>query len=155
MHFFNPALVMKLVEIVQGEHVSETTAATVMDVARRMGKIPVLLRREIYGFLVNRIITAINKEAFSLFEMGIASYEDIDLAVENGLGHPLGPFRLMDLTGIDLAYDIGMERFRETGEPADRPSPTVVEKYARGEWGRKVGKGFYEYPKKEGQNPQA
>ncbi len=148
MHFFNPALVMKLVEVVKGPHVADETAAVTVEVAKRMGKVPVVLKKEIYGFLVNRILAAINAEALYLYDMGIASYEDIDNAVVLALGHPMGPFRLMDLTGIDLAYHIGMERYRETGNPADRPSPVVVEKYVRGEWGRKTGKGFYEYGEK-------
>lgn len=145
MHFFNPALVNKLVEVVKGPHTSQETAETVMEVAKKMGKTPVLLHKEIYGFLVNRIVSAIRSEALYLYDMGIASYEDIDLAVVNALGHPMGPFRLMDLTGIDLAYHVGMERYRETGDPKYKPSPIVVEKYLKGEWGRKTGKGFYEY----------
>lgn len=145
MHFFNPALVNKLVEVVKGPHTSQETAETVMEVAKKMGKTPVLLHKEIYGFLVNRIVSAIRSEALYLYDMGIASYEDIDLAVVNALGHPMGPFRLMDLTGIDLAYHVGMERYRETGDPKYKPSPIVVEKYLKREWGRKTGKGFYEY----------
>ncbi|HEX2922682.1 MAG TPA: 3-hydroxyacyl-CoA dehydrogenase family protein, partial [Chloroflexota bacterium] len=101
--------------------------------------------KEVYGFLANRFIQAARKEALYLHDMGVASIEDIDTAVVNGLGYPMGPFRLMDLTGIDLAYRVYMERFCESGDPADRPSPTIVEKYAKGEFGRKVGKGFYEY----------
>ena len=148
MHFFNPALVMKLVEVVKGPHVSEETANITMELSKSMGKIPVLLKKEIYGFLVNRILAAINHEALFLYDMGIASYEDIDTAVVNALGHPMGPFRLMDLTGIDLAYFIGMERYQETGDPANKPSPIIVEKYIKGEWGEKKGKGFYDYSKK-------
>ena len=145
MHFFNPALVMKLVEVVKGPHVSDETAQTVMEVSRSMGKTPVLLKKEIYGFLVNRILAAINHEALFLYDMGIASYEDIDTAVVLALGHPMGPFKLMDLTGIDLSYYIGMERYRETGDPAHKPSPVIVEKFVKKEWGRKTGKGFYDY----------
>ncbi|MGQ9824007.1 MAG: 3-hydroxyacyl-CoA dehydrogenase family protein [Desulfotomaculales bacterium] len=145
MHFFNPALVMKLVEVVKGPHVSDETAQTVMEVSKSMGKTPVLLKKEIYGFLVNRIVAAINHEALFLYDMGIASYEDIDTAVVLALGHPLGPFKLMDLTGIDLSYYIGMERYRETGDPAHKPSPVIVEKFVKKEWGRKTGKGFYDY----------
>ena len=148
MHFFNPALVMKLVEVVKGPHVSDETANTLMEVSRSMGKIPVLLNKEIYGFLVNRILGAINKEAFYLYDMGIASYQDIDTAVVYALGHPMGPFRLMDLTGIDLAYYIDTERYEETGDPTNKPSPIVVEKFVKGEWGQKTGKGFYDYTKK-------
>ena len=145
MHFFNPALVMKCVEVVKGLHVSEETAKTVMNAAKKMGKTPVLLHKEIYGFLVNRLLQATRQEALKLLEMGVASVEDIDTAAQNGLGYPMGPFSLLDLTGIDLAYHVGMEKYRESGDPADRPSPTVVEKYVKGEWGKKVGKGFYEY----------
>lgn len=149
MHFFNPALVMKLVEVVKGPHTSEETVQTVMEVSKKMGKIPVLLHKEIYGFLVNRIVTAVRTEALYLYDLGIASYEDIDNAVVYGLGYPMGPFRLLDLTGIDLSYTIHMERFRESKDPAHRPSPLIVEKYVKGEWGRKTGKGFYDYTKKD------
>ncbi|MDX2247330.1 MAG: 3-hydroxyacyl-CoA dehydrogenase family protein [Bacteroidia bacterium] len=145
MHFFNPALVMKLVEVVKGAHVSDETVEAVMDVAKKMGKTPVLLQKEIYGFLVNRFLQATRQEALKLLDMGVASHEDIDTAVVNGLGYPMGPFQLLDLTGVDLAYHVSMERYRESGDPADRPSPTVVEKYIKGEWGKKVGKGFYDY----------
>ena len=145
MHFFNPALVMKLVEVVQGSHVSDETVEAVMEAAKKMSKTPVLLHKEIYGFLVNRFLQATRQEALKLLDMGVASYEDIDLAVKNGLGYPMGPFELLDLTGVDLAYHVGMEKYRESGDPADRPSPTVVKKYSKGEWGKKVGKGFYDY----------
>jgi 3-hydroxybutyryl-CoA dehydrogenase len=145
MHFFNPALVMKLVEVVQGSHVSDETVEAVMTVATKMNKTPVLLHKEIYGFLVNRFLQATRQEALKLLDMGVASHEDIDLAVKNGLGYPMGPFELMDLTGIDLAYHTYMEKYKDSGDPADRPSPTVVEKFTKGEWGKKVGKGFYDY----------
>lgn len=145
MHFFNPALVMKCVEVVKGPHTAEETAKAAMDLALKMGKKPVLLHKEIYGFLVNRILRRIMDEALFLLDTGVASAEDIDSAVVNALGHPMGPFTLMDLTGIDLSYHIAMERYRETGDPADKPSPAVVEKYVRGEWGWKKGRGFYNY----------
>ncbi|MFV5693489.1 3-hydroxyacyl-CoA dehydrogenase family protein [Flavobacterium sp. LT1R49] len=145
MHFFNPALVMKLVEVVQGPHVSEETVNLVMNAAKEMNKTPVLLHKEIYGFLVNRLLQATRQEALKLLDMGVASFEDIDTAAKNGLGYPMGPFQLLDLTGLDLAYHVGMEKYEESGDPADRPSPTVVEKFTKGEWGKKVGKGFYDY----------
>jgi 3-hydroxybutyryl-CoA dehydrogenase len=147
MHFFNPALVMKLVEVVKGPHVAEETVDAVMAVCRKMGKSPVLLKKEIYGFLVNRIVAATKNEACYLYDMGVASIEDIDTAVVLALGHPMGPFRLMDLTGIDLSYYIGMERYQETGDPRYKPSPIIVEKFIKEEWGRKTGKGFYNYTK--------
>ena len=148
MHFFNPALVMKLVEVVKGPYTAGETVQTVRAVVEKMGKIPVLLQKEIYGFLVNRIVTAIRTEALYLLDQGIASESDIDTAVVNALGHPMGPFRLIDLVGIDLVYDIIMERYRQTGDPACKPSPFLVEKFVKGEWGRKTGRGFYEYPEK-------
>lgn len=145
MHFFNPALVMKCVEVVKGPHVSDETVEAVMAVAKKMNKTPVLLHKEIYGFLVNRLLQATRKEALNLLDMGVASFEDIDTAAKNGLGYPMGPFELLDLTGIDLAYYVGTEKHKETADPSDLPSPTIVEKFELGEFGKKVGKGFYEY----------
>lgn len=147
LHFFNPALVMKLVEVVQGPHVSAETAELSMALCDRLGKKPVCLKKEVEGFLLNRIFFAIFKEAEWLLEMGVASVEDIDKACVFGAGHPMGPFRLMDLTGIDLAYTLGMEAFRNSGNRADLPVPSVVEHYVRGEFGRKTGRGWYDYEK--------
>lgn len=148
MHFFNPALVMKLVEVVQGPHVSDETVETVLAVSRALGKVPTRVNKEIYGFVCNRVFSAITKEACYMLDQGVASIEDIDNAVKNGLGHPMGPLALLDLTGIDLEYSVLMERFRETGELADKPSPAIVERYSAGNYGRKSGKGFYDYKSK-------
>lgn len=145
MHFFNPALVMKCVEVVKGPHVSDETVEAVMAVAKKMNKTPVLLHKEIYGFLVNRLLQATRKEALNLLDMGVASFEDIDTAAKNGLGYPMGPFELLDLTGIDLAFYVGTEKYKETVDPTDLPSPTIVKKFEKGEFGKKVGKGFYNY----------
>ncbi|KGK90906.1 3-hydroxyacyl-CoA dehydrogenase [Desulfosporosinus sp. HMP52] len=145
MHFFNPALVMKLVEVVQGPHTSLETAQLTMDLCAKLGKIAVLLKKEIYGFLVNRILSALAQEALYLVDMGIATPQEIDIAVTNALGHPMGPFRLMDLTGIDLSYYSAMERYQASGNPKDKPSPLVVEKFSKGEWGKKTKKGYYTY----------
>lgn len=147
MHFFNPALVMKCVEVVKGAHVSDETAEITMELSRRLKKEPVLLKKEVWGFLVNRILSVLNREAMALYDTGVASFEDIDSAVENALGHPMGPFKLIDLTGIDLAYFSRMEKYAETMDPAEKPSPSIVAKYVKGEYGRKVGKGFYDYNK--------
>jgi len=145
MHFFNPALVMKLVEVVQGPHTSQETVQVTLDLCGKMGKIGVRVNKEIYGFLVNRILSATLNEALFLAEIGVASPEDIDVAVANGLGHPMGPFRLMDLAGIDLAYYSAMERYQETHNPSDKPSTLIVEKFIKNELGRKTKKGFYTY----------
>ena len=103
LHFFNPALVMKLVEVVQGPHVSDETAQCMMDFCLRIDKIPIHVKKEVDGFVLNRIFSANHKEAFWMLEMGLASYEDIDKACVYGAGQPMGPFHLLDLTGIDLA----------------------------------------------------
>lgn len=148
LHFFNPALVMKLVEVVQGPHVSDETAQISMQFCEKIGKVPVHIKKEVYGFILNRIFGAINREAMWQLEMGVASFEDIDKACVYGAGHPMGPFRLNDLTGLDLAYDIGMERFQETGDPAMLPTPELVKRVAKGDFGQKTGKGWYDYTQK-------
>lgn len=149
LHFFNPALVMKLVEVVQGPHVSEETAQISMALCRRLNKEPVHLKKEVDGFLLNRIFAVIQKEAFWLLEMGVASHEDIDKACVFGAGHPMGPFRLNDLTGVDLSYIMMMEGFRATGDPQYLPPPSLTEHYVKGEYGEKAGKGWYDYSEKK------
>ena len=148
LHFFNPALVMKLVEVVQGPHTSEETAEISVVLCEKLEKVPVHLKKEVDGFLLNRIIRAIRREAMWILEMGIATPEDIDKACVYGAGHPMGPFRLNDLTGLDLSYTMAMEAFRETGDRSLLPSPSLVEHYVKGEYGEKTGKGWYDYSKK-------
>ena len=147
MHFFNPALVMKIVEVVKSDHVSKETFDTVFSFAESIGKTPVKIEKEIYGFVVNRIFSALTREACYLVDQGIASVEDIDKAVKGALGHSMGPLETLDMTGIDLEYNVYMEKFRTTGNLADRPAACLTERYARGEYGRKTGKGFYNYEK--------
>jgi 3-hydroxybutyryl-CoA dehydrogenase len=145
MHFFNPALIMKCVEVVRGPETSDATVETTIELTRRIGKAPVVLNKEISGFVANRILRALRDEAISLHEKGIASVEDIDTACKTALGHPMGPFELMDLTGIDIGYYVKMARYEESGNPDDKPKKSVVEKFEKGELGRKTGKGWYEY----------
>ncbi len=145
LHFFNPALVMKLVEVVKAPHCAEDTVDVSFKLCEKLGKIPVLLNKEIDGFLLNRMLGAIAKEAQWLYESGISSFEDLDKACVYGAGHPMGPFRLMDLTGIDLEYYIRMEAFRATGDKSEFPSPGVVERFVNGHYGEKTGCGWYEY----------
>ena len=145
MHFFNPALVMKCVEVVRGPKTSDATVETTVELTRRIGKAPVVLSKEISGFVANRILGALRDEAISLHEKGVASIEDIDTACKTALGHPMGPFELMDLTGIDVGYYVKMARYEESGDPKDKPKKSVVEKFENGEFGRKTGKGWYEY----------
>lgn len=148
LHFFNPALVMKLVEVVQGPHVSDETTRISMDLCKRLDKVSVHVKKEVKGFLLNRILLRLFEEAEWLQEMGIASVEDIDKACVYGAGHPMGPFTLMDLTGLDLAYTMAMETFKETGDPAKLPKPSLVKHYENKEFGQKTGKGWYDYGKK-------
>ena len=145
MHFFNPALVMKLVEVVGGEHTSPATVDAVVDLANRMDKTPVVVRKEIFGFIANRIVAAIFDEAIALLEAGVATVEDIDRAVTNGLGHPVGPFALLDMTGIDVNVAIKRLEARATGDPSRGPSRTLLDLEDAGRLGRKSGRGFYEY----------
>ncbi|HFI0056359.1 3-hydroxyacyl-CoA dehydrogenase family protein [Streptococcus sp. P25B114] len=145
-HYFNPALVMKLVEVVKGEHTSMETVERLMDFARNTGKDPVFVMKENDGFLANSVLRAVSRKAMELYDEGIASYQDIDTAVEKGLNYPMGPFRLMDLTGIDLAYLAAKRQQDETGER--RPGIELLEKmYNEKKWGRKTGEGFYKYTK--------
>lgn len=145
MHFFNLALVMECVEVVRNPETSDATVETGAELARRIGKNPMFLEREISGFVANRILGALTDEAVSLYESGIASFEDIDTACKKALGHPIGPFALMDLTGIDVNYYVRMARYEEAGDEAQKPKKSVAERFERGEYGRKSGKGWYEY----------
>ena len=145
IHYFNPALVMQLVEIVRGPHTGEEAIQIAREFAIRTGKSPIIIQKEIAGFVANRINAAVTREACSLLEKGIATVEDIDTACEKGLGYPMGPFRLMDLTGIDVNYYVRRDRYAESGDENDKPSPLVIEKFKKGEFGRKTGKGWYDY----------
>lgn len=145
MHFFHPVLVMKLVEVVQGPQSSAEAVATAVDVARRMGKEPVVLTREITGFIVNRVLNALMREAMWLAEEGYATPQDIDKAIKLGLNHPMGPFELADFSGLDITYNAWQHTKQEAG-PSQRPPRILEEKVRAGHLGRKSGRGFYEYP---------
>ena len=147
MHFFYPVLVMDLVEIVRGPATSDETVERARDLAREMGRTPVLLNKEIDGFIVNRILHAATQEAYRLFDAGVASFEDIDTAVEKGLDWPMGPFRLGDFSGLDVTYNARLHMYRVTGDERYRPSPQLEAKVKAGKLGRKTGEGWYRYPK--------
>ena len=119
LHYFNPALVMKTVEIQLNEQTSQETADALLEFCVNNGKEPVLIRREIEGMIVNRILNAINDAALYLVENGYATPEDVDKACVGGLNHPMGPFRLLDVTGLDLAYNIRDNKLKETGVKPD------------------------------------
>lgn len=147
LHYFNPALVMKLTEIVKGEHTSEETIEALREFSIATGKTPAILNKEIDGFIVNRVLAVIYKEVRTLVEEGYCSYEDIDNACEKGLNHPMGPFRLNDLTGLDLTLDIMQKNYDKTGTkpPCYDLIKGLVDK---GYYGTKTGRGFYDYSKK-------
>ncbi|MGG0790004.1 3-hydroxyacyl-CoA dehydrogenase family protein [Peribacillus simplex] len=146
MHFFFPPLIMDCVEVVMSDQTSEETAKLAMEVTERMNRTGVLLRKEISGFVANRILGALQREALYLYEEGIVDYRDIDLICRKALGHPIGPFELMDLSGIDVGYFVMQQRYNETGNPEDKPNACIEEKVNKGQLGRKTGKGWYDYP---------
>jgi 3-hydroxybutyryl-CoA dehydrogenase len=145
MHFFHPVTVMQLCEVVRGPKTSDATVETAMEFVRSIGRTPVLLQKEIWGFIVNRILFAASEEAMRLLEGGYASAEDIDVAVQKGLNWPMGPFHLLDFSGLDIFYGAMKDRHRQ-GEGDD--APELLRKLVEeGHLGRKTGKGFFDYPK--------
>jgi len=145
MHFFFPVLVMDLVEIVRGPQTSDAAVSRATALATAIGRTPVVLNKEIDGFIVNRILHAATQEAYRLLDAGIASFEDIDTAVEKGLNWPLGPFRLGDFSGLDVTYNARLHMFRTTADERYRPSPQLEAKVKAGKLGRKTGEGWYRY----------
>jgi len=142
-HFFHPVTVMQLCEVARGPMTSDETVATAMDFVRSIDRTPVLLRKEIWGFIVNRILFAASEEAIRLLEGGYASAEDIDIAVQKGLNWPMGPFHLLDFSGLDIFYGAMKDRHRQ-GEGDDAP-PVLEELIQEGKLGRKSGEGFFKY----------
>jgi 3-hydroxybutyryl-CoA dehydrogenase len=145
MHFFNPVHKMKLIEIVRGLETSEATLDAIRAVATAMGKEAVLVR-ESPGFITTRVNASIGNEAFYMLMEGVASAEDIDKALKLGLNHPMGPFELVDLVGLDTRLSILEYLHRTLGEKY-RPCPLLVQYVSAGRLGRKVGRGVYEYPR--------
>jgi 3-hydroxybutyryl-CoA dehydrogenase len=143
MHFFNPVPKMKLVEIVRALETSDATIAATAAVAAGMGKETVLVR-ESPGFITSRINAMIGNEAFYMLQEGVASAEDIDKALKLGLNHPMGPFELVDLVGLDTRLAILEFLHRSLGEKF-RPAPLLAQYVKAGRLGRKVGRGVYEY----------
>jgi 3-hydroxybutyryl-CoA dehydrogenase len=143
MHFFNPVHLMKLVELVRGLETSRQTLDALTDVARRMGKTVVTVR-EAPGFVTTRINALIGNEAFRMLEQGVASAEDIDTALKLGLNHPMGPFEMVDLVGLDVRLSI-LEHLHESLGEAFRPNNLMMQHVRAGRLGRKTGRGVYEY----------
>jgi 3-hydroxybutyryl-CoA dehydrogenase len=143
MHFFNPVPKMKLVEIVRTAHTSEGTVATCMTVAHCMHKETVVVK-DAPGFITSRINALIGNEAFAMLEAGTASAADIDKAIKLGLNHPMGPFEMVDLVGLDVRLKI-LEYLHETLGAKYRPNVLLGKYVAEGRLGRKTGRGVYDY----------
>lgn len=146
MHFFNPAPLMKLVEVIRGYHTNDETIQTTMEIAKKMGKEPVEVKKDTPGFIVNRLMIPHMIEAVRMVEEGIASIEDIDKAVKLGLNYPMGPFELMDLTGVDIALHVTEYLYQELNKENKWSAPTLLRSMMRaGKFGRKTGAGWYQY----------
>jgi len=145
MHFFNPAYIMKLVEVVKGNQTDDNIATAVYDICLQMNKVPVICK-DAPGFIVNRIARHYYLEALKLAEDGIASYEDIDAVLE-ATGFKMGPFKLMDLIGMDINLAVSQSLYNAFDKTERfKPSSVQIKKVKDGELGKKTGKGFYNYP---------
>lgn len=147
MHFFNPAQVMKLVEVIRGYATSDETIKITTELAQAMGKVTVEVKKDTPGFIVNRVMMPQFLEAIRIVEEGIATPEDIDIAVTNGLNYPMGPFTLMDFTGIDISMFVAEYFFNETKDAKWAPPYTIKAIVRAGRLGRKTGKGWFDYSK--------
>jgi 3-hydroxybutyryl-CoA dehydrogenase len=149
MHFFNPVPMMKLVEVIRGMDTGDETVAVTRELSEKLGKMPVIVKKDVPGFIVNRLMIVQVMEAIRLYEEGIASIEDIDTSVKGGLNHPMGPFELMDLTGLDINYHVNEYFHRELNQELKHVTPITLKNMVRaGKLGRKTKEGWYKYDKK-------
>ncbi len=144
LHFMNPAPAMRLVEVVRGLETSEQTVGLAMELAKRLGKIPVVAK-DVPGFIVNRVLIPMINEAIFTLEEGVASAEDIDLAMTTGANHPVGPLALADRIGLDTVLAICNVLYQGLGDPKFHPCPLLRRYVEAGRLGRKTGHGFYVY----------
>jgi 3-hydroxybutyryl-CoA dehydrogenase len=149
MHFFNPVPLMRLVEVIRGYYTSDETIAVSLDLARKLKKEPIEVKKDIPCFVVNRLMMPHFIEAMWLLQEGIASPEDIDKAAKLGLNYPMGPFELMDLTGIDIAYHVAEYLHKEMNKELKWVSPSILKDMIKANrLGMKTGAGWYDYNKK-------
>jgi len=144
MHFFSPVPVMRLCEIIRGLRTAEETIHSVEAVAQRMKK-ETVVAKDVPGFIVNRINTALKNEAYRCLQEGVASLEDIDKALRLGLNHPMGPFELSDFTGLDIGLNVAKTLFEGYKDPKWAPNSNLEKLVISGDLGRKTGKGWYDY----------
>ena len=144
LHFFNPPVLMALVEIVRGDGTSDETVEAMLELVKKLGKTPVVVRKDVRGFIVNRVLGAVMNEAFSVVEKGEATMEEVDAAVKYKAGFPLGAFELADMIGLDVMYEVGKIMEAAYGDVA-KASPLLESLVAEGNLGQKTGKGFYNW----------
>jgi len=144
MHWFNPPQIMRGIEVVKAEKTSEETAGTIVDLCRKLGKEPAIVK-DSPGFIANRLLQVWRNESFRLYDEGVASFQDIDEAFKVAYGFRMGPFELGDLTGLEVTVTGSETMYRETGKEIFRPARCVIMKVRAGDYGRKTGAGFYQY----------
>jgi len=148
MHFFNPVPLMRLVEVIRGYYTNDESVAVSLDLAKKFGKEPIEVKTDIAGFVVNRLMVPHLVEAICLLQEGVASKEDIDKAAKLGLNYPMGPFELMDLTGVDILLNVVNYFYQEHNKELKWVAPRILKDTIKaGRLGRKTGSGWYDYNK--------